>query len=57
MPPAERGAPQDLPNGREVVLVIDDDPTQRELASRFLERTGFSAVTAADGASGLIAGP
>ena len=38
---------------RELVLVIDDDETQRELASRFLERTGFAPVTAADGATGL----
>ncbi len=39
--------------GREVVLVIDDDAPQRELMSRFLERTGYAARTAADGASGL----
>ncbi len=51
VPPASEEAR--TADGREVVLVIDDDPTQRELASRFLERTGFSAVTAADGASGL----
>ncbi len=40
-------------DGRQVVLVIDDDATQRELASRFLERTGYVARTAADGAAGL----
>ena len=39
--------------GREVVLVIDDDAPQRELMSRFLERTGYAARTAADGVAGL----
>ena len=46
-------APITTVDGREVVLVIDDDATQRELASRFLERTGFAPVTADDGATGL----
>ena len=35
------------------VLVIDDDPAQRDLMTRFLEREGFAAVTAADGHAGL----
>jgi PAS domain S-box-containing protein len=39
--------------GRDVVLVIDDDAAQRDLMSRFLEREGFSARAAADGAAGL----
>ena len=38
---------------RQTVLVIDDDPSQRELMSRFLERQGFAVRTAADGAAGL----
>lgn len=38
---------------RDIVLVIDDDPAQRELMSRFLEREGFAPRTAADGSSGL----
>ncbi|MGI4792532.1 MAG: response regulator [Janthinobacterium lividum] len=38
---------------RDVVLVIDDDPAQRELMSRFLEREGFAARTASDGRTGL----
>ncbi len=40
-------------DGRHVVLVIDDDATQRELMSRFLERTGYAARVAADGVAGL----
>ena len=35
------------------VLVIDDDAAQRDLMVRFLERQGFTALSAADGASGL----
>ena len=35
------------------VLVIDDDPTQRDLMRRFLEREGFPAQTASSGEQGL----
>ncbi|HEV8439137.1 MAG TPA: response regulator [Methylomirabilota bacterium] len=35
------------------VLVIDDDPTVRELMERFLVKEGFSVVTAANGVEGL----
>ena len=38
---------------RDVVLVIDDDATQRDLTSRFLVREGFAARTASDGPTGL----
>ena len=40
-------------SGREVVLVVDDDETQRDLMSRFLLREGYAPRTAADGPSGL----
>ncbi len=36
------------------MLVIDDDPAQRDLMTRFLEREGFGARTAPDGATGLV---
>ena len=36
-----------------MVLVIDDDPTVRELMDRFLLKEGFSVVTAASGIEGL----
>ena len=51
----EEPAPEESAHAldRQTVLVIDDDQTQRELASRFLERTGFAPVTAPDGATGL----
>ena len=40
-------------DGKGVVLVIDDDPAQCDLMTRFLEREGFSARTAPDGRTGL----
>ena len=42
-----------VPTEHAGVLVIDDDAAQRDLMMRFLERQGFSAMAAADGASGL----
>ena len=41
------------PGDRNVVLVVDDDAGQRDLMIRFLERQGFVACTAVDGAKGL----
>ena len=35
------------------ILVVDDDPTVRDLMRRFLSREGFDVVTAKDGAEGL----
>ncbi len=35
------------------VLVVDDDPAQRDLLTRFLERQGFAVRSAADGQAGL----
>jgi CheY-like chemotaxis protein/anti-sigma regulatory factor (Ser/Thr protein kinase) len=35
------------------VLVIDDDPVQRELMERFLTKEGFNVRTAAEGEAGL----
>ena len=39
--------------GSNTVLVIDDDPTVREMMRRYLQREGFRVVTAADGEEGL----
>lgn len=36
-----------------IVLVVDDDPTVRELIARSLTREGFAVETAADGREGL----
>ncbi|MCJ2024735.1 hybrid sensor histidine kinase/response regulator [Methylobacterium sp. J-067] len=40
-------------SGRGLVLVIDDEESQRDLMGRFLQRQGFSVRTAADGRTGL----
>jgi signal transduction histidine kinase/ActR/RegA family two-component response regulator len=37
----------------DTILVIDDDPAVRDLMSRFLTKTGFHVVAAADGEQGL----
>ena len=42
-----------LPSAGSCVLVIDDDPTQRDLIRRFLRKEGFSVYTAARGEEGL----
>ncbi|WP_230467181.1 hybrid sensor histidine kinase/response regulator [Lujinxingia vulgaris] len=40
--------------GSQTVLVVDDDPTMRDLLRRLLEREGIAVVTAANGSEGLI---
>jgi two-component system cell cycle sensor histidine kinase/response regulator CckA len=40
---------ESLPTGRERVLVIDDDPMQREVALRLLERLGYTAKATGSG--------
>jgi signal transduction histidine kinase/CheY-like chemotaxis protein len=47
------GHAQQLPPVGSCVLVIDDDPTQRELIGRFLSKEGFSVRTTARGETGL----
>jgi signal transduction histidine kinase/CheY-like chemotaxis protein len=42
-----------LPPGTSFVLVIDDDPVQRDLMQRFLGREGFHVLSAASGEEGL----
>ena len=44
----------DADGPRDIVLIVDDDETQRDLMSRFLTREGFLARTAADGPAGLL---
>ena len=53
-PPAEaQPSPAGTGAERQTVLVIDDDPAQRELMTRFFERQGFATRTAANGPAGL----
>jgi hypothetical protein len=49
-----RAAPPDAhASGSDTVLVVDDDPTVREMMQRYLTREGYHVVTAADGDEGL----
>ena len=50
-----QGEDRDAQSGAVIdcVLVIDDDPAQRDLMTRFLHREGFAARTASDGYAGL----
>ncbi|WP_158542351.1 response regulator [Lujinxingia litoralis] len=47
--------PASLGNGgTQTVLVVDDDPSLRDLLRRVLEREGITVVTAANGSEGLL---
>jgi signal transduction histidine kinase/DNA-binding response OmpR family regulator len=46
-------ADQERPDVRTCVLVIDDDPLQRDLMQRYLRKEGFAVLTASGGAQGL----
>ena len=41
-------------NAEQVILVVDDDATVRDLLTRMLESEGFEVVTAASGSEGLL---
>ena len=40
-------------DGTKTILVIDDDPTIRDLMTRHLEKNNFSVLQALDGAQGI----
>jgi signal transduction histidine kinase/DNA-binding response OmpR family regulator len=44
----------DAPSDAPLVLVVDDDPSAREMLSRTLAREGYRILTAASGAEGLL---
>jgi anti-sigma regulatory factor (Ser/Thr protein kinase) len=51
--PAPGASSRAVAVGARSVLVIDDDATVRELMTRYLEREGFTVLTAASGVEGL----
>jgi len=53
IPPDVSGDAEPLPAIRTAVLVIDDDPLQRDLMQRYLRKEGFTVCTASGGAQGL----
>jgi CheY-like chemotaxis protein len=52
-PQSAEVAPAKAKPDEETILVIDDDPAVRDLMSRYLVKSGFHPVTAADGEEGL----
>ena len=51
--PQETITLRDLPRGREVVLVAEDDPQLRQLTERILRECGYEVLVAADGEEAL----
>ena len=51
---AETGETEPLPPVGTCVLVIDDDPLQRDLMQRYLRKEGFTVRTASSGTQGLL---
>jgi PAS domain S-box-containing protein len=50
---AEKGEAEDLPRGRETVLVVEDDEGVRQLSARILNRQGYRVWEAVNGAEAL----
>jgi signal transduction histidine kinase/CheY-like chemotaxis protein len=49
----DTGEAESLPTPGTCVLVVDDDPVQRELMQRYLRKEGFTVWTASGGVEGL----
>lgn len=45
--------PSDLPGGKETILLVEDDPSLREMAADLLRRLGYTVLTASNGLMAL----
>ena len=50
---AHSAAPANLPRGTETILLVEDDPALREMASMLLGRLGYSVIEAPSGMNAL----
>ncbi|MFU8805238.1 MAG: response regulator [Bradymonadaceae bacterium] len=46
-------AEEDLPHGRELILIVDDDPAIRKVCQTALESFGYQVITANDGVEAI----
>jgi two-component system, cell cycle sensor histidine kinase and response regulator CckA len=51
--PTVRSALSDMPRGTETILLVEDDPSLREMASLLLQRLGYAVLVAANGSEAL----
>jgi signal transduction histidine kinase/CheY-like chemotaxis protein len=51
--PATPAATTELPRGTETILLAEDDPSLREMASSLLARLGYNVIAACDGVEAL----
>jgi PAS domain S-box-containing protein len=51
--PAQPKTASDLPRGTETILLVEDDPSLREMACALLERLGYAVLTAGNGVEAM----